>query len=132
MPPLSVYVAEKDIFLPTKSADSKIFAETKLPAFKFVFRSVEIDPGISTPSTNQLVLKEPVTDGIPSASVQFLVAVKYSPCLAVPVMCIVPTGKSLTAVTFIETVAAAESIDPSLALNVNESVPLKLALGVYV
>ena len=32
----------------------------------------------------------------------------------------------------IVTVAAGESSDPSFALNVKESVPLKLAVGVYV
>ena len=42
----------------------------------------------------------------------------------------VAMGASLTAVTVIETVAAEESSDPSLALNVNESLPLKLAVGV--
>ena len=42
------------------------------------------------------------------------------------------TGASLTAETLIDTVAMFESTVPSLALNVNESGPLKLALGVYV
>ena len=44
----------------------------------------------------------------------------------------VATGASLTAVTVMETVTVAESNAPSLALKVKESLPLKLALGVYV
>ena len=42
----------------------------------------------------------------------------------------VATGASLTAVTVIYAVSAAEAAAPSLALKVKESAPLKLALGV--
>ena len=41
-----------------------------------------------------------------------------------------PAGGSLTSVTVMTTVAVCDSAWPSLALNVNESVPKKSALGV--
>jgi hypothetical protein len=49
---------------------------------------------------------------------------------AVVTDCAVATGTSFTALTVIDTVAAAESNVPSLTVNVNESVPFTFAFGV--
>ena len=86
----------------------------------------------------------PVTDTVPFAPL-VAVNVRASPSMSAPesvtstdwfsrvaAVASSAVGLSLTGVTVMLTVAAADVATPSFAMNVNESAPLKLAFGVYV
>jgi hypothetical protein len=77
-----------------------------------------------------------LTNAVPSVSLYFdvkSVAWNTTVVSSVPLTPIpANTGASFTAVIVIETVAATESAVPSFTWNVNESLPVAFAFGVYV